>query len=280
MRGEQRAYPLRFHQAADECEGDRIRGFRRGPSARRCRRRSPGSARCGSPFTPRRSITARSSRFCTSTAEREAVQQPAQRQRHDRRAPCGPWPLSLMNIVPRPVMALRQTTGRPVAASDPTTVAGNGDVMGEIGLEAAVELAHLAHDPDKVARIEAAAAPGDGMQMKPFGLDGGAMAVNAGCDVHLEAGVAGGARHRQAMGDEVPVLGHEIDDARRRSAHAARRQAGVCGIRSCVRELRDRANDVIEAGCPRRLEDEDVVGAPIGRTRRLVSAWRESAAAP
>src|SRR5262249_39873369 len=28
----------------------------------------------------------------------------------------------------------------------------------------------------------------------------------------------------------------------------------------CIRELRDRADDVIEAGCPRRLEDKDVVG--------------------
>ena len=52
-----------------------------------------------------------------------AVQQPSQRQPHDRRA-VRTLAASLMNIVPRPVMALRQTTGRPVAASDPTTVAG------------------------------------------------------------------------------------------------------------------------------------------------------------
>ena len=50
------------------------------------------------------------------------------------------------------------------------------------------------------------------MEMKPFRLDGGAMAVDAGRDMHLEARVAGGARHRQAMGDEIPILGHEIDD--------------------------------------------------------------------
>src|SRR5262249_61454679 len=87
------------------------------------------------------------------------------------------------------------------------------------------------HDPYEVARIKAAAAPGDRVQMKAFGLDGGAMAVDAGGAVHLETGVAGRARHRQAMGDEVPVLGHEVDHARRRSALAARRQAGVCGVR-------------------------------------------------
>ena len=33
--------------------------------------------------------------------------------------------VSVMNMVPSPVMALRQTIRRPVAASDPTTVAGN-----------------------------------------------------------------------------------------------------------------------------------------------------------
>src|SRR5262249_61656872 len=94
------------------------------------------------------------------------------------------------------------------------------DVVGEIGPEAAVELAHLAHDPHKVARIKTATTPGDRVQMKAFGLDGGAMPVDASGDVHLETGVAGRARHRQAMGDEVPVLGYEVDHARRRSALA------------------------------------------------------------
>ena len=87
--------------------------------------------------------------------------------------------------------------------------------MGEIRFDVAIELAHLAHDADQIARIKAAAAPGDGMEMKPFRFDRGAMAVDAGRDMDLEAGIAGGARHRQAMGDEIPILGHEIDDARR-----------------------------------------------------------------
>src|SRR4029077_2245088 len=84
------------------------------------------------------------------------------------------------------------------------------DVMSEIGLHASVELAHLAQDRDKVARIEAATTPGDRVQVKPLGLDGSTMPVDAGGDVHLEAGVASRARHRQAMGDEVPILGHEV----------------------------------------------------------------------
>ena len=85
--------------------------------------------------------------------------------------------------------------------------------MGEVRLDAAIERAHLAHDADQVARIEAAAAPGNGMEMKSFRFDRGAVAIDASRDMHLEAGIAGGARHRQAMGDEIPILGHEIDDA-------------------------------------------------------------------
>jgi hypothetical protein len=71
--------------------------------------------------------------------------------------------------------------------------------MGEIRLELTVELAHVAHGANKIARIKTAAAPSDGMQVKSFRLDRGAMTVNAGCDVHLEPGVSGGPRHRQAM---------------------------------------------------------------------------------
>jgi hypothetical protein len=67
------------------------------------------------------------------------------------------------------------------------------------------------------------------MEHKPFRLDGGAMAIDTGRDVDLEPGVAGRARHWQAVGDEVPILGHKVDDARCRAFCAARRQAGVSG---------------------------------------------------
>ena len=53
------------------------------------------------------------------------------------------------------------------------------------------------------------------METKSFGLDRRAMAVDMGCDVHLESGVAGGTGHRQAMRDEIPILGDQIDQARR-----------------------------------------------------------------
>ena len=126
-------------------------------------------------------------------------------------------------IVPSPVMALRQTIGRPIAASDPTTAAWTRDMMREIGLELAVERANLAHDHARRSRgIKAAAAPDERMQMKTFRLDGAPMTVDAGGDVHLEARIARGARHRQAMRDEVPVFGHQID---RRGVASAFRSA-------------------------------------------------------
>ena len=84
----------------------------------------PGINAIRAPFTPRPSITARSSRFCTRIAERSRFSSlrnailNAARTRRTLTA-------SLVNVVPSPVIALRQTMGRPVAASDPTTVAGN-----------------------------------------------------------------------------------------------------------------------------------------------------------
>src|SRR5205807_6969216 len=120
--------------------------------------------------------------------------------------------------------------------------------MGEIGLELTVELAHLADGANKIARIKTAAAPSDGMQVKSFRLDRGAMTINAGSDMHLEAGIARRARHRQAMGHEVPVLGHEINHARRGAASIACRRNGSKGVGNRARELRHCADDVIETG--------------------------------
>ena len=131
--------------------------------------------------------------------------------------------------------------------------------MGEIGFELTVELAHLVHGTNKIARIKTAAAPSDGMQVESFRLDRGAMTVNAGGDMHLEPGIACCARHRQAVGDEVPVLGHEINHARRGAALVVCRRTGGHGRGKRARELRDRADDVIETGGPRRLGDERVV---------------------
>ena len=50
------------------------------------------------------------------------------------------------------------------------------------------------------------------MQNEPFSLDRRSMLGDACGDVDLKARTRGGARHRQAMGDEIPVFGDEIDD--------------------------------------------------------------------
>src|SRR5205823_8775092 len=129
-----------------------------------------------------------------------------------------------------------------------------GDVMGEIGPQITIELAHLAHDPKQITRIKAAAPPSDAMQLKPFGLDCRTMAINASCDVHLEARIACRARHRKPMRDEVPVLGYEIDYAWGRGARFGYRRADSHRGREHVRELRDRADDVIETSGACRLD--------------------------
>ena len=54
------------------------------------------------------------------------------------------------------------------------------------------------------------------MQREAFVADGVAVLADIGGDVNLEAGGAGGAGHRQAVRQEVPVLGHDVENARRR----------------------------------------------------------------
>ena len=68
--------------------------------------------------------------------------------------------------------------------------------MREGGREGAIELADLAHDTKEVARIEAAAAPRNRMDGKALRFDRGAMPIDARCDMHVEARIASGARHR------------------------------------------------------------------------------------
>ena len=50
--------------------------------------------------------------------------------------------------------------------------------------------------------------------MKTFRLYGVAMAIDARCDMYLEPCRARRPRHRQAVREEIPVLGYEIDDNR------------------------------------------------------------------
>src|ERR1700730_8908634 len=50
--------------------------------------------------------------------------------------------------------------------------------------------------------------------MKTFRLYCVPMAIDARCDMYLEPCRARRARHRQAVREEIPVLGYEIDDNR------------------------------------------------------------------
>ena len=68
------------------------------------------------------------------------------------------------------------------------------------------------------------------MKMKSFRFDRGAVAIDASCDMYVEAGIAGGPCHRQAMGHEIPIFSHEIDDAGYRTIRAGCRDAGIFGI--------------------------------------------------
>ena len=93
----------------------------------------PGMSAIRSRLTPSRSITARSSGFCTSTAARERFSRDRSASLNGARA-TRTLAVASMNIVPRPVRALRQTTGKPVAASDPTTAAGSATWWARSGL--------------------------------------------------------------------------------------------------------------------------------------------------
>src|SRR5262249_21197449 len=124
----------------------------------------------------------------------------------------------------------------------------------------------FAHDPGKIARIEAAAAPRDGMETKSFSLDCSAVAVDARCHLYLEARVAGCARHRKTVRDEVPVFGHEIDHAPHRPRHC--RAPAIATLRKrqnrfsrCDKEsfrtgilIRSRLADAASARANRHLE--------------------------
>ena len=59
-----------------------------------------------------------------------------------------------------------------------------------------IKSADFAHYPKEIARVQAAAAPRDGVQMKPFTLYCQAMAVDTGCNVDLEPCCPRGPRHR------------------------------------------------------------------------------------
>ena len=58
--------------------------------------------------------------------------------------------------------------------------------------------------------------------MKPSASMACAAIDNPGRDMHFIACIARGARHRQAMSEKIPILGHHIEQPGRSSLHGQR----------------------------------------------------------
>ena len=85
------------------------------------------------------------------------------------------------------------------------------DVMHEVRLQPLIECADFADDADEVPWMRAAAPPVQRMQLEAVAFDGRAAVHDVCGNVHFIAGAQSGAGHRQAVRQEVPVLGHQID---------------------------------------------------------------------
>ena len=104
-----------------------------------------------------------------------------------------------------------------MAASEPSTAALQRDVMGD-------RRAQLRDGRDASAatvRSDASGATrprtnGTGCSDKAFRLDGGRAIDDVGRHMHLEAGRARRACHRQAMRQEIPVLGDDVEQPQQR----------------------------------------------------------------
>ncbi len=88
-------------------------------------------------------------------------------------------------------------------------------LMHEVRRKPPVDGAHLQHGSEEIQRIGAAAPPRQRMQREAFRLDGCAAVDHAGRHMHLVAGLARRPRHRQAVREEIPVFGNEIEDCLR-----------------------------------------------------------------
>ena len=80
------------------------------------------------------------------------------------------------------------------------------NMMDEVGLLGAVEPRNFGNCPSGANEPVPAPAPADRAQRETLVTDSIAMRAHAGCDYDIKAGGAGGARHRQTMRAEVPIL--------------------------------------------------------------------------
>ena len=87
------------------------------------------------------------------------------------------------------------------------------DVVQDVRPDLAQELAQLRHAGKAVRRRQAAALPGQRMRDEALGLDRLLALVQPRRDMNFVAGRLRRARHGQAVRQEVPVLGNDIEDA-------------------------------------------------------------------
>ncbi len=90
------------------------------------------------------------------------------------------------------------------------------DMVDDGGGNGAAELAQGEDGADAAERRQSSPHETHGMKGEALLLDGTGVVADIGGDMDLEAGGAGGARHRQPMRQEIPVFGHDIEQARRR----------------------------------------------------------------
>ena len=64
------------------------------------------------------------------------------------------------------------------------------------------------------------------MELETFRFDRFGSIDDARCDVHVVAGVAGRASHREPVRQEIPILRHDIEEAR-----------GACGAHLAAQRL-------------------------------------------
>jgi hypothetical protein len=88
------------------------------------------------------------------------------------------------------------------------------DVMHQVRPEPLIEPADFAENANEIVRPGTAAPPVQRMQLETVAFDRRAAVHHIGRDVDVVTGAQRGAGHRQAMRQEVPVLGHQINQHR------------------------------------------------------------------
>src|SRR5262249_42246768 len=87
------------------------------------------------------------------------------------------------------------------------------DVVNDVGPQPAIDANDRQHVADEAEWIDAAALPRQRFEPKALGSDALTEAVDPGRDGYVIAGIACRAGERKAMRPEVPILGHQEEEA-------------------------------------------------------------------